>query len=185
MVYSTIISTSWAILTVLLLTLTVPSKAQYISGFSKAHNQLMEKSPAYRAQRALLDKQIQQEIERQRHQARTDNSSTATIHIPVVVHIVYNTEDENLPYKRIEDQLEALNRDFNNENEDLSQVPEAFEPAIGNMNIRFCLASWQDEKGNWQPGITRTTTQVTSFKQDDAVKQTTTGGRDAVRPGSP
>jgi hypothetical protein len=74
--------------------------------------------------------------------------------IPVVVHVVWNTPQENLSDKQVLDQIEILNHDFNGENRDLRVVPEGFRPFIARNGIRFCLAA---ETPDEQPtsGITR------------------------------
>ncbi len=65
----------------------------------------------------------------------------AEIVIRVVVHVVWQKSDENISDERIFSQIEALNRDFNGENADLSSVPIEFEAFISKQGIRFCLAA--------------------------------------------
>jgi hypothetical protein len=60
--------------------------------------------------------------------------------INVVVHIVWKNPEENLADSIILDQIAVLNRDFNRENADTSDLRDVFVPAAGNPQIRFNLA---------------------------------------------
>ncbi len=79
--------------------------------------------------------------------------------IPVVVHIVWNTSEENLSDEQVLEQIEILNRDFNSENKDLRDVPEEFKPLIPRKGIRFCLAA-ETPDGVPTSGITRELTDI-------------------------
>lgn len=81
------------------------------------------------------------------------------ITIPVVVHIVWKAMEENLSDGRVLGQIDILNRDFNSGNEDLNDVPEAFEPYIAQKGIRFCLAA-ETPDGQPTPGISRNRTDI-------------------------
>jgi PKD repeat protein len=100
------------------------------------------------------------------------------ITIPVVVHVLYNTSDENISYSQIQSQLDVLNQDFRKSNSDAVNVPSAFSSYAADAQIEFCLAS-SDENGNATSGITRTSTSTTSFTYNDYMKYTSTGGIDA------
>src|SRR5215212_3081495 len=52
--------------------------------------------------------------------------SGTTIEIPVVVHVLYNTPEENISDAQIQSQIDVLNEDFNLRNADRSQVPSLF-----------------------------------------------------------
>lgn len=76
--------------------------------------------------------------------------------IPVVVHIVWKEPLENISDAQILSQIEALNRDFQQKN-DQSNIPAEFKPLAANIDIEFCLAK-TDPKGKATTGITRTQT---------------------------
>lgn len=100
--------------------------------------------------------------------------------IPVVVHIVYNTEEQNLDDSVIHDQIRVLNEDFMRENADTTNMRDDFVDVAGRGNIRFKLADF-DPDGNPTTGITRTETDKSSFFGMDiaeSVKKTATGGID-------
>nr|MBS0036617.1 T9SS type A sorting domain-containing protein [Saprospiraceae bacterium] len=107
--------------------------------------------------------------------------------IPVVVHVVYHTEEQNISDLQIYDQLEILNRSFNQKNLNLHSVPSHFRHLISDVNIEFCLAQ-KDPQGNKTNGINRIQTEVpeigsTRFEGNKvAVFFSDQGGRDLWNP---
>lgn len=102
--------------------------------------------------------------------------------IPVVVHIVYNTPEQNLADSVVFNQIESLNADFRRLNEDADNLRDTFNTIVGDSFIGFELAS-VDPDGNPTTGITRTSTEVESFFSFDlspaeGVKSTADGGID-------
>jgi hypothetical protein len=84
-------------------------------------------------------------------------NSRSDLWIPVVFHIVYESEKENFTDLEVQAQLDVLNRDFNLMSENVIQIPEAFKKDAAKTGIRFCLAS-EDPAGEPSGGITRTLT---------------------------
>jgi hypothetical protein len=84
--------------------------------------------------------------------------------IPVVVHIVFNTPEENLPDSVIYNQIASLNADYRRLNLDAGNVRDTFNSIVGDTYINFELAAF-DPDGNPTTGITRTNTAETSFFQ--------------------
>ncbi|HEY8400260.1 MAG TPA: CUB domain-containing protein [Cytophagaceae bacterium] len=107
--------------------------------------------------------------------------SNALITIPVVVHVVYHTTQENIPDEQIHSQIERLNKDFQKLNTDIVNVPPYFQPVIGNAQIQFVLAK-RTPDGSPTTGITRTYTEKTFFNSNDEMKFSNTGGIDAWDP---
>jgi hypothetical protein len=101
--------------------------------------------------------------------------------IPVVVHVLYRAEADNIADAQIASQIDVLNRDFNNQNPDIGNVPGPFQGAIGNPGISFHLAT-RTSAGTPTNGITRTRVPVAEFGTDDAMKRSATGGVDAWDP---
>ena len=99
------------------------------------------------------------------------------IRIPVVVHVVYKTNDQNTSEEQIKSQIDVLSADYRKKNADVSTVPSIFQPMVADVRIEFSIAT-TDPNGNTTNGITRTQTTVASFSDDDAVKSATTGGAD-------
>ena len=97
--------------------------------------------------------------------------------IPVVVHVVYRTAEENISDEQIRSQIESLNTDFNRENTDFKKVPAVFAPLADRAAIRFRLAT-ADPEGRPTDGILRRRTERTNFYTNDAVKAASSGGSD-------
>lgn len=95
--------------------------------------------------------------------------------IPVVVHVVYNNQTENISDAQILSQIEVLNADFRKRNSDFGIVPGAFSGVAADTKIEFCMAA---RTPNGQPtnGITRTQTDTLEFFGDNGVKSNSTGG---------
>jgi hypothetical protein len=108
----------------------------------------------------------------------TENAekSNTIVTIPVVFHVVYNTNAENISEQRLMEQLDVLNQDFRKLNSDTNKVPNAFKSVFADSEIQFCLAV-KDPNGNATTGITRTQTTITTFTFDDDVKFNSLGGK--------
>jgi Pregnancy-associated plasma protein-A len=137
------------------------------------HYRFLREYPPYiearnRIQNSTLDVQ-----RRRRTPARRD-----TVQIPVVVHVVSNTPQQNISDDQINSQIEVLNRDFRKLNPDKSQVPAVWQGLVADARVEFSLAT-SDPNGLPTSGITRRQTTVLGFSDDDAVKFDATGGTDA------
>jgi len=101
-----------------------------------------------------------------------NGGGSTTVTIPVVVHVLWNTNEENISDAQINSQINVLNKDYRKQNADFSSVvPSVFQNSAADCNIEFCLA-----------GITRTYTSVTLFEIDNTMKHTVTGGKDGWDP---
>ncbi|OQA24913.1 MAG: Pregnancy-associated plasma protein-A [Chloroflexi bacterium ADurb.Bin344] len=106
------------------------------------------------------------------------NNSKTVITIPVVVHVVYNTPQQNISDAQINSQIAILNQDYRNTNSDGGSTPSVFQSLRADVEVEFCLAT-VDPSGNTTTGITRTQTSQTSFQMtNNAVKYTAQGGHD-------
>ena len=108
----------------------------------------------------------------------TNRLSQNIITIPVVVHVVYYNNTENISDQQIFSQIDILNEDFRRLNSDTINTPAAFQSVAADTEIEFCLAT-RDPNGNPTNGITRTSTNQTSFSTNDGVKYSSSGGKDA------
>jgi hypothetical protein len=86
---------------------------------------------------------------------RTDEIIT----IPVVVHVVYKYEEENISDLQIQSQIEVINEDFRKMNSSVQAIPDEFKKLAADIEIEFCLASLNPE-GLPTTGITRTKTEI-------------------------
>lgn len=101
-----------------------------------------------------------------------------TIHIPVVVHILYNEAEQNISDDQIIKQIETLNKDFSKSNENFSNTPSVFLDLAADMGIQFCLAL-KDPNGNDTDGITRTETFVDEIGLTELYFLSDEGGKDS------
>ena len=140
-------------------------------GAMEIHRRLLTESESYRTSRAQLENAtIALEA--------LGRVLTGPVRIPVVVHVVYKTAEQNISDEQIHSQIEVLNRDFRATNLDVSTVPPAFADLVADAEIEFALAT-VDPEGNPTDGITRTPTGAAGFGTDDAVKSSARGGTDA------
>ena len=100
------------------------------------------------------------------------------ITIPVVVHVLYNNQSENISDAQIISQLNALNEDFRRQNKDAVNTPSAFRDVAADTRITFCLAK-VDPSGKPTTGIIRKFTREKAFLADDAMKFSVSGGDEA------
>ncbi len=90
-------------------------------------------------------------------------SDDETVYIvPVVFHVIYNNEEENIPDSVIFNQIELLNTMYRRQNADTVNLREVFLPFVGDAKIEFQLAD-TDPMGNPTNGIVRTETEITNF----------------------
>ena len=106
------------------------------------------------------------------------NDNTLTASIPVVVHVIYNTQQQNISEAQILSQIVVLNQDYARLNADTNLTPQPFKPLGANTQIQFCLAK-RDPNNNPTNGITRTQTSITQFPPEDPrIFSTAQGGED-------
>ncbi|NRB39458.1 MAG: zinc metalloprotease [Pseudomonadales bacterium] len=77
------------------------------------------------------------------------------IRIPVVVHVIYADDINNISPEKIHSQIRVLNEDFNKLNADYINTPDEFSALVADVHIEFELASI-DPFGQETDGITRT-----------------------------
>lgn len=110
--------------------------------------------------------------------ALRDTLPNELIYIPVVVHVLYANDAQNISDDQIKSQIESLNNDFSYQNTDRNNAPEVFRKLGADIRIRFCLAQ-TDPKGNKTSGVIRKATATVNFAADDKMKFTAAGGDDA------
>lgn len=103
--------------------------------------------------------------------------SRAVVTVPVVVHVVYLNDAENISEAQVMSQIDVLNADFRKLNANFSNTPSAFQAIAADVEIEFCLAS-VDPNGNPTNGITRTMTTVQELGETDNFYKTAGGGHD-------
>jgi len=161
------------LLALLLVSLTLLSNAQNRCG-TEAHTlELIEKYPAYTIARSKVNAQTNKWIEN-----HPSHSEKIIITIPVVVHVVWNTNSENISDVQIFSQIEVLNNDFRRTNVDIINTPTVWQGIAADCEIEFCLAQ-TDQNGIATTGINRVQTTQTSFGMSgDPVMSVASGGAD-------
>ena len=134
--------------------------------------------PGYAATRAEIENYTIDTTQARAGEGEAGEATSCT-EIPVVVHVVYRTEDENLTDDQVISQIDVLNADYRAANTDLDLVPEPFVDLVGDPGVTFALATI-DPTGGPTSGITRTITSAEQFvSETDNVKFTAEGGVDA------
>ena len=137
------------------------------------HRRLLSEVPSYALARSEIENQA---LRYATHPEAVQRPGVTRI--PVVVHVVWNTPQQNISDAQIRSQVDVLNRDFRRTNLDVNNTPAPFLPLTADSRVEFFLA---DVGPNGAPstGINRRQTTVASFGSNDAVKSQATGGADA------
>lgn len=146
---------------------TLSLSAQRDCGTMEALEQHIQQDPA------VL--QRMEELEKFTRQFQPAEAGKAITTIPVVVHVVYNNNTEDVSLAQIQTQIDVLNADFRRFNTDA----DGTWSQAADSEIEFCLAT-VDPNGNATNGVTRTSTSTTSFgTSGDPMKFNSSGGKDA------
>ncbi|MEU7134212.1 zinc metalloprotease [Streptomyces sp. NPDC046261] len=137
------------------------------------HRRLLTENSAYAAARAAVENRAFAYERGMERPARTGITC-----LPVVVHVVHHTDEQNIDDAQITSQIAVLNADFRRRNADVGRAPDVWRPLAADARVEFRLAT-VDPDGRPTTGITRTRTEVTEFPTDDSVKFTAQGGHDA------
>jgi len=129
--------------------------------------------PNFRKNSASIEEQTEDYVQRSQKTV-----SGATVTLPVVFHVVYNTAAQNISDAKLLEQLQVLNQDFRKLNSGVALVPQVWQGLVADCEINFCLAVRNPQNVSTS-GIERRQTAVTIFGQDDNVKSYAAGGLDA------
>ncbi|HVU84988.1 MAG TPA: M43 family zinc metalloprotease, partial [Puia sp.] len=98
--------------------------------------------------------------------------------VPVVVHILYNNNQQNITDGQVLSQLKVLNDDYRRLNADSVNTPAPFKGVAADSKIIFRLAK-VDPNGYYTTGIIHKYTSQGFFLSDDEMKFSSSGGDDA------
>ncbi|MDP4266519.1 MAG: M43 family zinc metalloprotease [Bacteroidota bacterium] len=168
------------ILFIILLFASTISFAQNNSERRCGSNEYLKRCISKDSSIAIKIKNIEENIQKQINNNIYNQKSTesAVYTIPVVVHVVYNNDAQNISDEQILTQIDVINEDYNRANTDKANTPTLFSSVAASFGIKFCLAQI-DPSGNATTGITRTYTTVTEWQLDDSVKSSKTRGADS------
>ncbi|MEZ5017189.1 MAG: zinc-dependent metalloprotease [Flavipsychrobacter sp.] len=145
-------------------------------GYTDIIKQYEKVDPTYKQRTDQLFKQI----------ATNSASKTTTevYRIPIVFHVVYKTQEQNVSDPVLQNQLQILNDAYRHRHSDIGKLREVFKPFAADARIEFYLAT-RDPNGLPTTGITRTKTNITrfgdyvndtTFNSLERIKQTDKGG---------
>ena len=162
------------ILILLLIAFSPVLKAQHLDSKCTSSellkNHLVE-NPQMHQELEELEGQIARQMASQKLQTRSAN-----ITLPVVVHIIYKTNTENISDEQVYSQIDALNRDFNKQNNETNTLtPSVFQSLVADCGIHFQLAT-RDAEGNPTMGIVRHETTKAVWAVSDDMKMPAKGG---------
>ena len=87
-----------------------------------------------------------------------------------MVHVVWNTNQQNISDAQINSQIDVLNEDYRRTNIDAINTPQVWSSISGILKLNFVWLS-VDPNGVFTTGITRTQTSQSSFTiQNDGMK---------------
>src|SRR5688572_11903091 len=135
----------------------VETPARRRCGTEDVHRRLLNESLNYRLNRAAIENLAFAYATGAEQPVRTE-----VVRIPVVVHVVHNTDQQNLSEEQIDSQLAVINEDFRATNADVKNVPPVWQGLIADARIEFERAT-VDPDGNPTTGVTRRRTEVRSF----------------------
>jgi hypothetical protein len=110
--------------------------------------------------------------------SRGGDVASQLVMIPVVVHVVYSSSQQNISDAQIRSQIDELNRDYQKLNPDTANIPAYYSPRAANCGYQFVLAGL-DTNGRPSTGIVRKHTNITAFSINDDMKRSATGGDDS------
>jgi hypothetical protein len=140
-------------------------------GCLQVHFGLLDSYPEFRANQARIEQFTRFYVQAGDFVARRGVTT-----IPVVVHVVYRTDEENVSDRQLRSQIAVLNRDFRAANPDVAKVPAPFRDGVADARIEFALAG-EDPDGKRSSGILRVKTTRRAFRHfEDDVKSSATGG---------
>jgi hypothetical protein len=129
-------------------------------GTMAAHMRLLEVYAPFRGRQQRLERQTAL-----RRGLAAAVRKPALVKVPVVVNVVFRSDEQDVSLTQIRSQIAVLNRDFARRNKDRTKVPEPWKGLAADSRIRFKLAK-----------VTRTKTTRPSFSTDDGVKYAGAGG---------
>ncbi len=142
-------------------------------GTMSVHHRLLEAHPEFRGRLAAIEG-----LTLRRLAVGAPAFREGITKLPVVVHVVFNSPQENITATQIRNQIAVLNRDFRGKNADRRKIPAVWKGMAADSRFQFVLAK-RDPAGKPTSGITRTRTERTSFPHDDSVKSSSAGGASA------
>ena len=113
----------------------------------------------------------------QKLSASRDTMPGEIITIPVVIHVLYNDNSQNISDAQVLSQIESLNKDYRRLN-NIDNIPAAFASLSADSKIVFCIAK-TDPQGKSTTGIIHKYTKTANWLANDEMKFSASGGDNA------
>jgi hypothetical protein len=133
--------------------------ARRVCGAMVAHMRLLEEYRPFRTRQSRLE-----QATARRRSAEARAAKPALVTVPVVVNVVYRTDEQNVSDAQIKSQIAVLNRDFASKNPDRSKIPAPWKGLATDSRLRFKLEKTVRKK-----------TTHGAFATDDSVKKAAPG----------
>ena len=160
------------ILILILIATTVSINAQERCGTEAITKHMTEIYPKYKTAKKEVNTQTERWIKN-----HPNNSEKIIITIPVVVHVVWNTNTQNISDAQIQSQIDVLNRDYRRTNIDQINTENVWLDIAADCEIEFCLAT-TDPNGQPTNGVNRVQTTHAQFGMDNDIHTSSSGGAD-------
>ena len=160
------------IFTILLLNIGLISSAQERCGTEIYTQKMMRENASYEIARKKVNAQTEKWIEN-----HPNHSEKTIITIPIVVHVVWESNTHNISDAQIQSQIDVLNEDYRGTNIDRINTPNVWQSIASDSEIEFCLAS-TDPDGNPSTGIERIQTTHGKFGMNSDIHTSSAGGSD-------
>ncbi|HAG05823.1 MAG TPA: hypothetical protein DCG68_03070, partial [Cryomorphaceae bacterium] len=141
--------------------------AALILGFSGLHAQTIQRCGAdeqlaweiqNNPRRAILLEETEALMKTQMEVDASGPESVVQI-IPVVFHVMWYDQSDNISQAQIQDALDILNEDMRRMNPDTGLLRAVFKPVAADMEVEFRIAK-KDPNGRCTNGVTRTQTNL-------------------------
>ena len=171
--YKIIINMKHKLFVLILVASAICGYSQERCGTAAITQQRIEKYNDYKKARNKVNTQTEKWIKE-----HPNYNPKTIITIPVVVHVVWRTNNQNISDTQIQSQIDILNADFNRTNIDALNTPNIWKNIAADCEIEFCLANI-DPSGNPTTGITRTQTNTNQFQMSGpSVADASSGGKE-------
>ena len=132
-------------------------------GADEHYQKMLVKYP----QLAEYEKQFEDQLGRRMAERTTATVDTAIYDVPIVIHVIHDYGDENLPDTVLYDAAAYWSIVYMKENADTADVITPFIPYVGKPGMRLHLAT-KDPNGNPTKGIVRFNSYLTQTADDEA-----------------
>jgi len=160
------------IFTLIIAIISLISTAQERCGTEENTKNMMNNNTIYAIARDKVNSQTEKWIK-----DHPNHNEKTIITIPVIVHVLWETNTQNISDAQIQSQIDVLNEDYRRTNVDKINTPNVWQNIAADIEIEFCLAA-TDPNGNQSTGIERIQTNHGQFGMNSDIHTSSSGGAD-------